>query len=166
MSRAACASGGIALRRRARRVATEERALLLGEDETPALGGRLEERDRAEARILHGDERRDDRSLAVSDEPDARRIHLRTRTQPGHRGANVVGEVGGRRGGRPGVGAADAAIVEPQHDDAAARQRVGDLAKRPIAGHGGRRFVAVLRSGAGDQHDGGTSHARRATAAA
>ncbi len=35
-----------------------------------------------------------------------------------------------------------------------------DLAVRPITGHGGCRFVAVLRARAGDQHDRGVSHAR------
>jgi hypothetical protein len=49
-----------------------------------------------------------------------RRASTSARAQPRDGGAHVVREVGRRGGERPRVGAADAAVVEPQHDDAAA----------------------------------------------
>ena len=48
----------------------------------------------------------------MADEPDARRIDLRPRSQPGHRGADVIGEIGGRCRQRSDV-RSRAAVVEP-----------------------------------------------------
>ena len=69
-----------------------------------------------------------------------------------HRGEGVGGEV--RGGGTLALrgGAADAAVVAAQDDDAVAGEVVGDQAERLEAE---QLLVAVLRPAAGDQHDGG-----------
>ena len=96
--------------------------------------------------ILRRHDERDEAALAMADERDPLRVDAGLFAQPRDLGLDVVGlvergrlvEVTGRR--------ADAAIVDAQHGDARATERVGDVAKRRV---GRGAFVALVLGDSG-----------------
>src|SRR4029079_12729042 len=95
----------------------------------------------------------------VADESDPMVVDLRSRSQIGHAGANVVREVLARRAARPSLRAIHAAIVQAQHGDAAPSKRVGELSEWPIIGEETGVLVALLRPRAGNRHHRGNPRA-------
>jgi hypothetical protein len=88
----------------------------------------------------------------VADDADAGRVDLGLRLQPGERGAGVL-VLGLVRGvALVAARAADAAVVVAEHDDAVAREVVGEHEEGLVAHD---RLVAVLRARAGEQDDAG-----------
>ena len=85
--------------------------------------------------------------------PIAAGVDFRTAAEIGDAGSNVIGEVGTRDGGRPGVRRSDATVVETKDGDSPPTERVRQLAERPIAGDRAGLLVAVFRSRAGDRDD-------------
>jgi len=123
----------------------------------PRRRGPRHEYDRAQRRVGRRNHRRDQSTLAVADERDARRIDLRSRVQIRHAGTNVVGKVLRRDRPRTDIRSVDSTIIETQHSDATPTERIRKLAKRAVPLERGRLFVAILRPGTRDRH-----HSRRA----
>src|SRR5207253_2852194 len=92
-------------------------------------------------------------TFAMTHNAETVSIDILLRAQIGKSGADVIGEVGGRRTGGSHVRAAGATIVESQHRDAAPAESIRQLAERTKAVHAEERLVTLLCARPGDRDD-------------
>ena len=100
------------------------------------------------AAVLAGRQRRDQSAFAVTDEADAPGVDLLAGFQISDPGQDVAAEIEGGGQGGIAAGAADAAVIDAQHRDAAPGQVIGEDPEGLVAHHG---LVAVLRTRTGDE---------------
>ena len=97
---------------------------------------------KAMSRDRLGDHRCDQAAFAVADQADASRVDFFAALEKCDSREHILGKVG-RSGIRDAAGrAADAAVVDAQHRDAAAREKVGQHEERLVFED---RFVTILR---------------------
>ena len=142
-----------------RQLHAAQQPLLLREHDVGAGDSRRgDQADGPDALVLCRGHQRDEPAFAVADRGDALRIHVLPVRQHLDRRAHILRVIGQR--GRLGAAAAlpDAALVVTDDDETGVGEGSGDLAENRDAEHDA---VAIGRSAAADQHDGGQTRGAR-----